>query len=533
MTGPSATPTPPAVPVSDTLWALVERAAETYRDHVLLADDHGRQLTAAELKQAAESVAAALAALGIGPNRRVSWQLPTMLEGIVVLLALARLGAAQNPLIPVLRERDVAFIAAQVESEFLLVPEEWRGFPHGEMARELARDLGCTVVVCDHATDPEALGGALRLPTGDPASLPPPPSSADEVRWYYYSSGTTADPKGARHTDRSVIASASAVIHNLGVRSDDVMPFAIPIAHIGGVTMLVASLVTGMRHVYFEAFDPTTTPERMAAHGSTVLGSAVPFFLAYIAAQERHGREPLFPHLRVAVAGGAPLPAETSRAVRETLGIDGICNSWGMTEFPVVTFASPGDTQEVLDKTVGYPAPGVEVRVVDEEDRALPAGEDGELRIKGPQCFKGYVDSTLDAAAFDADGWLRTGDVGNLDADGRVLVTGRLKEIIIRNAENISALEVESELFRCPDIADVAVIGLPDPRTVERVCAVVVPEAGAKVNLEAVVAYCRSIGMTPYKMPERVEIVDEIPRNALGKALKNELRARFGEARTS
>jgi len=343
----------------------------------------------------------------------------------------------------------------------------------------------------------------------------------------YYSSGTTAEPKGIRHTDVSVMASANAVMHGLGTGPDDVFPMAIPMAHIGGVGMLTAALISGMRIVLFDTWDPATTPERMAAHRPTILGSAVPFFLAYIAAQQRHGREPLFPALRTGVAGGAPLPPEVNRSVRETLGIRGICNSWGLTEFPIVTSPTPDDPIEVLDTTVGFPGQGVRVRAVGADGREMPPGEEGELRVKGPQCFSGYVDPALDAAAFDADGWLRTGDLGTVDADGRVRVTGRLKDVIIRNAENVAALEVEDVLMRCPGVADVAVIGVPDPQTGERVCAVIVTQTGATVALDDVVAHCKHEGMTPFKIPERLEVVAAIPRNSMGKILKNDLRARF------
>jgi acyl-CoA synthetase (AMP-forming)/AMP-acid ligase II len=313
----------------------------------------------------------------------------------------------------------------------------------------------------------------------------------------------------------------------LGVRDDDRYPIAFPISHIGGISMLVSSLVTGVRLVWFDQWDPVATPERVAAHDPTILGSAVPFFLAYLNAQERHGDEPLYSHLRIGTGGGAPLPADLNRAMRETFGVRGICNSWGLTEFPIVGFTTPEDDFEVLDTTVGFPTHGVEVRVVGDDERVLDPDEEGELRLKGPQCFAGYVDPALDAAAFDADGWFRTGDLGMLDADGRVRVTGRLKEIVIRNAENISALEVEELLFRSPDIADAAVIGVPDPRTGERVCAVIVPVAGATVGLGEVVAHFKRLNVAPYKIPERVEVVDAIPRNAMGKALKNDLRARF------
>ena len=508
-------------------WGLVERAAAEHADHVLLADDHGRSFTGGELAATAEAVAAALLARGIGAGTHVSWQLPTTLEALVVMVALARLGAVQNPIIPVLRERDVGFVTQQTEAEFFLVPEQWRGFAHGDMARALAVERGFEVVICDHETDPATTGGALRLPLGDPASLPPAVADPGVIRWLYYSSGTTSVPKGVRHTDPSILASATGVIDGLGVRADDVYPIAFPVAHIGGVSMLVASLTTGFQFLAFDQWDPGSTPERMAAHDPTILGSAVPFFLAYLNAQERHGSDPLFPRLRIGTGGGAPLPADLNRAMRETFGIRGICNSWGLTEFPIVTFATPDDDFEVLDTTVGFPVRGVEIRVVDDDERVLDAGEEGELRLKGPQCFAGYVDAALDAAAFDADGWFRTGDLGSVDRDGRVRVTGRLKEIVIRNAENISALEVEELLFRSRDIADAAVIGVPDPRTGERVCAVIVPVDGATVGLDNVVAHFKALDVAPYKIPERVEIVDVIPRNAMGKALKNDIKARF------
>jgi acyl-CoA synthetase (AMP-forming)/AMP-acid ligase II len=202
--------------------------------------------------------------------------------------------------------------------------------------------------------------------------------------------------------------------------------------------------------------------------------------------------------------------------VRETLLVPGIANAWGLTEFPVVTSPAPDADPAVLDHTVGPPVPGVQVRVVD-----------GELRLKGPQCFLGYVDASLDADAFDADGWFRTGDLGHVDEGGNVVVTGRAKDAIIRNAENISALEIEGALATHPAVADVAVIGVPDARTGERVCAVVVAKPGSQVTLEALAQHCFTQGLSRHKAPERLEVVEALPRNLTGKVLKNELRARF------
>src|SRR5215207_3914701 len=235
--------TPPYPP---TVWALVEQAAEQWADHVLLADDHGRSLTGRELRDAAASTAAALAGHGIGAGTIVSWQLPTTLETMVVMVALSRLGAIQNSLIPILREREVRFITNQVGTEVFITTERWRGFHHGELARTLAAEQGFTVVITDLDTDPATIGNTLRLEQGDSVRLaPPPPLDESPVRWIYTSSGTTADPKGVRHTDRSVMHGAGGPI-GTGASADDVNAVAVPVSHIGGMLMLAAGLMTGM-----------------------------------------------------------------------------------------------------------------------------------------------------------------------------------------------------------------------------------------------------------------------------------------------
>ncbi|KUI04780.1 AMP-binding protein [Mycobacterium sp. IS-3022] len=510
---------------AETYWGLVDAAAGEHPDRVVLVDDFGRHLTCSQLRDAAHRTAAALAERGVAEGTVVSWQLPTTLETMVVMVALTRLGAVQNPILPIWREHEVGFATAQLGTDFLVVPGRWRGYDHVALANDLAAKRPMTVVVVDHEAP---LTDGLRLPAGDPVTLPPPPTTGALPRWVYYSSGTTAAPKGVRHSDRSVVAGSAGVVGMVGASSSDVNPIPFPVSHIGGAAMLAASLLTGMRLVLFDAFDPMSGPLAIAAHRPTLLGTATPFFVAYMAAQREHGGEPLFPNLRGCVGGGAPITPELGRQVRETLSVAGVANSWGLTEFPVATSPPPDGAPEVLDHTVGRPVPGVSVRVVDEFEREVGVGEEGELRLKGPQCFLGYVDEALNADAFDADGWFRSGDRGRIDAEGNVVVTGRIKDAIIRNAENISALEIEGVLATHPAVADVAVIGVPDPRTGERVCAVVVPQPGTEVTLPMLAEHCQARGLSKHKSPERVELVEALPRNLTGKVLKTELRARFG-----
>jgi cyclohexanecarboxylate-CoA ligase len=511
-----------------TFWDLVVQAATEQPEAPVVSDDHGRTLTRAQLRDAAEATAAALSGRGVRPDTVVSWQLPTTIEAAVLLVALARIGAVQNPLIPILREREVSFITQQVGTQLLIVPEVWRGFPHGAMARGLATSGGFEVLEIDlvDLNDGGSLQ-ALRLPMAEPSSSALSTSpSVDGPRWIYYSSGTTADPKGARHTDTSIMSSSNALLELMGFSENDVYPIPWPITHIGGASVLVTSVRGGVHLVLFETFEPAETPRRMALHEPTVLGTAVPFFRAYLDAARQIDHAALFPALRFGTFGGAPVPTEIHHEMRAMFGVP-LVGSWGLTEFPNATSAAPSDSMEILTTSVGRPAMGVSVRAVDTNGDPCAAEKEGELLLRGPQCFSGYVDPTLDQASFDADGWFHTGDLGRIDSDGNVRITGRLKDIIIRNAENISVVEVEEMLYRHRAVVDAAVLGLPDARTGERVVAVVVLEEGCQVELNDIREHCRREGLAVQKCPEQLEIVDALPRNAMGKVLKQDLRSRL------
>ncbi len=512
-----------------TLWELVEHRAQATPDNTAAVDEHGRSLSFAEYRDQAERAAAGLHRLGVQPGDVVSWQLPTWLESLVLVAALGRLGAIQNPILPIYRRREVAFITAQAGSRLLIVPPVWRDFDFEAMAREISTDQpGLEVLVVDRA-----------LPQGDPTQLPPPPPAPDDpadldVRWYYYTSGTTADPKGARHTDMTIDAAARGMCEALEVTEQDRVGCVFPFTHIAGAVYVFSAMRYGCTMIVVEAFDAQTTPPLLAANGVTLAGAGTPFHMAYLAYQRNHPESaPLFPEARAYIGGGAPKPPQLHHDIKAELGGVGIVSGYGMTEAPIVTMASVRDGDEELANTEGKPVLDTDLRLVTVDGAIAGPGEEGEIRLKAPMLMRGYVDTSKDAEAFDADGYFRTGDLGRFDEHGNVMITGRVKDIIIRNMENISAKEVEDLLFSHPGVADAAVVGLPDERTGERVCAIVVPKDPEQPpTLEDILAFTIENGLAKQKTPEQLEIVDALPRNPTGKVLKFELRDRYAGAGT-
>ncbi|MGY6020432.1 class I adenylate-forming enzyme family protein [Streptomyces spinosirectus] len=496
------TDTAHALSASRTLWDLLDRRADlTPGRPVLLQDD--RSLTFGELRSGAERVAAGLYDLGVRPGTVVAWQLPTRLETALLTFALARLGAVQTPIIPFYRDREVAFALRESKAEYFAVPGEWRGFDHTAMARRLGAK-GVFEAYVD-------------LPEGDPSVLPAPPAEGTSVRWIYWTSGTTSDPKGVLHTDRSLIAGGSCLAHALHLSEDDVGSMAFPYAHIAGPDYTVMLLLYGFPAVMFEQFALPDALEGYRRHRVTVAGGSTAFYSMFLAEQRKQPDTKVIPSLRLLAGGGAPKPPEVYHAVVREMGVQ-LTHGYGMTEVPMITMGAPDDTAENLATTEGRPPEGMEIRI---------AG--GEVRLRGEAVCQGYLDPAQTAEAFDAEGFLRTGDLGRLTASGHLVLTGRLKDVIIRKGENISAKEIEDLLAAHPAVGDVAVIGLPDAERGERVCAVVERRPGAgDPSLEALTSYLRAEGLSVHKLPEQLEVVDALPRNdTLRKVLKYKLRERY------
>jgi acyl-CoA synthetase (AMP-forming)/AMP-acid ligase II len=490
-----------------TLWQLLAARAAASPDRPMLLDERDRRVGFAEFRARAERVAAGLAALGIGAGTPVTWQLPTRIESVLLSMALARLGAVQNPILPIYREREVGAVLAETGARWLVVPGLFRGFDHGALARTLKARA---------QEDFQILNADEPLPEGDPATLPPPPEDGDAVRWIYSTSGTTAAPKCARHTDATLIAGGTGLASALAAGPDDVGSIAFPYTHIGGPDYLVMGLLSGMAVVLLESFVPEQALAVFRRHGVTLAGGSTAFYQAFLAEQRRRPGEKLLPSLRALAGGGAPKPPELFWQVQRELGVP-ILHGYGMTECPMIASGAPGDSDEQLANTDGRPVVGCQVRVVE-----------GEICVRGPMLCRGYTDPALTTEAFDADGFFHTGDLGQLRPDGHVVLTGRKKELIIRKGENISPREIEDLLAAHPSVAAVAVIGLPDAERGERVCAVVETRPGVPpLDFAALQAHCRAAGLMAQKIPEQLELVDALPRNATLKILKHELRERF------
>jgi acyl-CoA synthetase (AMP-forming)/AMP-acid ligase II len=505
-----------------TVWELVERRAARTPDTVMLLDEGDGRLTFAEFAVRAEQVAAGLVHLGIGPGSVVAWQLPTRIDSVVLMFALARLGAVQSPIIPIYRGREVGAVLAQIGTEFFVVPGTWRGFDYAQMGNELSAAAGA-------AGNPAfaVLSFEDGLPEGDPATLPVAPTDPDAIRWFYSTSGTTSAPKCVKHSDAGLLAGGVGLAAALQAGPDDVGSICFPCTHIGGPDYVIMMLAHGFGAVLLETFDPVAAVPLFNRHGVTISGGSTAFYLAFLKEQRNDPSKPVIPSLRILSGGGAPKPPEVFRQVREEMNIP-VLHGYGMTECPMICQGAWGDTDEQLANTEGAPVLGCEVKVVGPDGREVAADAEGEIRVRGPMLFQGYTDPEATKAAFDDEGYFVTGDRGVKRADGHVFLTGRTKELIIRKGENISPREIEDVLMTHPRVAAVAVIGLPDEERGERVCAAVEMRPGeAPLSFVEMQEHCRAAEIMTQKIPEQLEVLDALPRNATMKILKHELVARF------
>ncbi|WP_433502866.1 AMP-binding protein [Pseudonocardia halophobica] len=473
--------------------------------------DRGRSWTYGELDGAVNRFASALRGRGVGPGDVVSWLLPNWAEAIVVHLAAIRLGAVSNPIIPIYRHKETAFILRQAASKVAVVPHLFRNFDYPAMLDEIRADVPAMETVVVVGADSDRLGFEDLLAEGTDGPIDAPRTSGD-IALLLYTSGTTSAPKGALHSHDTLDHENRSIIDFFGLSASDVVFMPSPVGHIIGVLYgLQLPFMLGSTVVLLDVWEPGRALELIEEHRCTFTVAATPFLHGLVhhpSLSERDVRS-----LRVFACGGADVPPKLVRAATTALGCT-VSRGYGSTEYPTATACNATDPVEKRAQTDGRPIGPAEVRLA----------PDGELQVRGPELFLGYLDASLNDAAFTDDGWLRTGDLARIDAEGYVEIIGRQKDIIIRGGENISAKEIEDHLFEHPAVADVAVVSSPDPVLGERVCAVVVPEGGCEVALPELVEWLTARRMARQKLPERLILLDDLPRNASGKIQKFRLR---------
>jgi cyclohexanecarboxylate-CoA ligase len=486
--------------------ALVARRSDTGEE---------TRLTYAELDSRAARVAGGLAARGIGRGDVVSFQLPNWWEFTVLHLACLKLGAVSNPLMVIFRERELRFMLGLAESKVLVVPRRFRGFDHGAMAEALRGELPklAHVLVAGEASFAALL---------DAPPLPPGPGAApDDVIQLLYTSGTTGEPKGVMHSSNTLLSNLRPFAERLGLGAADVIHMPSPLAHqLGFMYGIVMPVMLGATAVLQDVFTAEEMARQLRAESATFTMGATPFLndLTEHVAASGEGT----PSLKVFVSAGAPIPRALVAKARATLGA-AIVSAWGMSENGAVTTTRLGDEAARATETDGLPLPGMELRVLDAAGQPAPPGGEGALQVRGCSNFLGYLKRPeLDPK--DPEGWFDTGDLARMDAEGYIRIAGRAKDIIIRGGENIPVVEVEGLLFRHPAVAEVAVVGYPDARLGERACAFVRLREGASLTLPELVAYLEAQRMARQYMPERLEIVDALPRTPSGKIQKFRLR---------
>jgi acyl-CoA synthetase (AMP-forming)/AMP-acid ligase II len=487
---------------------------------IVASQTRGVNLPLADVMQQGERFGAHLARLGVGRGDVVAVQLPAWSEWLIACVGIAHVGGVLLPIVATFGAKELDFILRQSKAKAIVTPDVWRKIDYPAVISACApKTLQRHIVIGEVSRFGAIVWDEVTAPV---AALTPVQRAPDDVAMLVYTSGTTADPKGVQHSSRSLLSELVTLSHAHGCDPSDVTLSPWPPGHVAGACSMMRFLVDGMPLVLMDQWDPAEAAELVERHRVSTT-SFTPFHLAgLLDAADRDGRD--LSSLRSVAVGGTPVPPSLiTRCVERGLNT---YRAYGSSEMPSVSSGVPSDPMDKRIATDGRPMLGAEVRLIDEEGRDA---EEGELAVRGPELFIGYTDPALNEAAFLPGGWFRTGDVGRFDADGFLQITDRKKDIIIRCGENISSREVEDVLLRHPQVLDVAIVAAPDARTGELACAFVVLRPGGALTLDAVRAHFATAGIAKHKTPERLVIVQELPRNSSGKTLKHELRARLKE----
>ncbi|MFY9926703.1 MAG: AMP-binding protein [Streptosporangiaceae bacterium] len=497
---------------------------------------HGHPLPATitygQLGALIDRFAGTFRALGVGPGDVVTIQLPNTWEFPALVFGAMRAGAIPNPVPPIYREHELSFMLRHARSKVYVVPASFGKFSHRDMAVSLKAglpDLEHIVVVDGAPDDGEVLSfeqafvaprHELRPGLGQELDRLRP--GADDPAFLMFTSGTTGTPKAALHTHNTAWSAGRPLPEAIGLTADDTCFMASTVGHLTGFFWgTYMPLAMGQKVVYTDVWDAQQLIDIIDLENITWTLSATPYAMDMVAAQKAAQRA--LSSLRAFVCGGAPIPPQAAIAMQEHLGVD-LVSLWGMTEIGICSIHRLGAPLEILASSDGLPVGHMELRIVDSELRPVPDGEEGRLQARGPSIIVGYCDQPqLTRDAETPDGWFETGDLGLRTPDGGIRITGRSKDIIVRGGQNVPVVEVENILAQHGQIRDVAVVAYPDDRLGERGCAVIVPD-GSAPTLKDIKKFLEKAGLARQFWPERLDIIDAMPRTPSGKVKKYVLR---------
>ncbi len=480
----------------------------------------GSFVTYVQLGAEVGRMANALAATGVKPGDRVTVQVEKSFPNAVLYLACLKAGAVFNPLNSGYTSAELDYFLGDAQPSLLICQRSSLGLLAPIAERHAVR---ATLLL-----EPDGTGSLVDLAKSQTADHTTHICAADDLASLIYTSGTTGRSKGAMITHGNLASNTAALCETWRITSSDILLHALPIFHVHGLFVaLNTTLSQGARILWQPKFDLDTA---LALLPQATLMMGVPTFYTRLLSSEAFGRQTCRT-MRLFVSGSAPLLAETHIEFKDRTG-HAILERYGMTETGMIT-SNPYAAEGRLAGTVGYPLPGISVRVADPEGKVLGPGEIGVIEVKGPNVFKGYWrNPEKTKAEFRADGYFITGDLGTIEPDGRLSIVGRAKDLIITGGLNVYPKEIEDELNAFPGVGEAAVVGIPHPDFGEGVIAVLAKASGAdgnRIESESRIIEQLAGRLAKFKCPKRIFIVDELPRNAMGKVQKADLRTRYGQ----
>ena len=494
-------------------FAAVAASIDSDRERVILETDNGRTYTRADLARESARFAHMMVDAGAVRGDRIAVQVDKSPASLFLYLGCLRAGLVYLPLNTAYQRGELTYFLEDAQPKVVVCrPQSF------ELMREISAGHARVLTL-----DEEGRGSLADAAATLPGEFETLDSGPDDLAVIVYTSGTTGRSKGAMVTHGNLLSNARVLVDCWGFSDRDVLLHALPVFHIHGLFVANhCALLSGAKLLWHRKFDPKLVL-RDLAHATVMMG--VPTFYTRLLAQQEFDRDACR-NVRLFVSGSAPLQLETFKEFQTRSG-QSILERYGMSEAGMIC-SNPLDGER-RGGSVGIPLPGVSVRVADDHDRPLPRGEVGGIQIKGENVFGGYwrmPEKTREE--FTADGYFRTGDVGTFDPDGYVSIIGRARDLIISGGYNVYPKEIELALDALPGVTESAVIGIPHPDFGEAVAAIVVARKDAKLDPVALIAELKK-NFADYKVPKQVYLVDDLPRNAMGKVQKALLRERYGK----